>query len=454
MALFVGINLIIKLLIFYNTTSFQVSEAGSNYSFLNAIESGKNPGLFYESYRSILAYIGYFFKKTTGTLDAFFWFHALIATISVYVLYRICIRLTSKRTSALFAVLLATILMDYHLLTPVFYYQIFEIFFLLLVVYLGLVLIEGNNLMGSAAVLFIPAIIYFSMFFRGTLRYFQILLIGLSLFLIWKKRYRPAGGLAAVAIITIGLFYLLPLDNYREKGSPTVNDFQFFGHTMYGGDGGEGAFIYKENEIRYQHRLKEFMAVRQYETLTVQVRNEFQNREIKEFIIQTPLKWFYLQVRKVALTFGIVPIRDSLEILATGKMSMKWYLGAFIIQIPYAMIIVAFVALTVLFFRISDLADARILFIFLVLFYLIAATCLYGHYQERYRHVVILAGMIPFMSVYFGRLFDRHARTALSSKRKAFLVFIFIVLILHWGYQAYSVLEVHRDRYVKALEQF
>ncbi|MBN2400256.1 MAG: hypothetical protein JXI33_07955, partial [Candidatus Aminicenantes bacterium] len=56
-------NLVFKLLLFYNTNSFYVSEAKSNYSFLQAIEKGAHPALFEAGYRSILAYIGHFFKS-------------------------------------------------------------------------------------------------------------------------------------------------------------------------------------------------------------------------------------------------------------------------------------------------------------------------------------------------------------------------------------------------------
>lgn len=454
LALLLIFNLAIKLLVVCNTTQFQVSEAGSTYNFLREIENGKKPALYEGNYRTILAYIGHFFKSKTGTLHAFFWFQALLATFSVYLLFLICFRLTNEKHLALYGVILATILMDYHLLTPVFYPQLSDIFFVLLVTYLALLLIDGQGIMSKAALLLVPVLMYVSVFFRSTLQYFYMLLILVALFLLIRRRTAASIRLGIASALTLLLFTLFPHGNFANKTAPTLNDFRFFGHTLYGGDGGEGAFIYPRNEERYKQRLKEFMTVRQYKTLTVQIRNEFQEREIRKFIVRTPLKWLYLQVRKVAFTFGIVPIRDSLEILATGKLTMKWYFGAFIIQMPYAMILITFIALIVLFFRIPDLANARILLIFLVLFYLIAATCFYGHYQERYRHIVILVGMIPLMSVCIGRLFNRHDKAASSFLRKAFLILIFIVLCLHWGYQAYSVLEVHRDRYVKALEQF
>jgi hypothetical protein len=454
LALLLIFNLAIKLLVVCNTTQFQVSEAGSTYNFLREIENGKKPALYEGNYRTILAYIGHFFKSKTGTLHAFFWFQALLATFSVYLLFLICFRLTNEKHLALYGVILATILMDYHLLTPVFYPQLSDIFFVLLVTYLALLLIDGQGIMSKAALLLVPVLMYVSVFFRSTLQYFYMLLILVALFLLIRRRTAASIRLGIASALTLLLFTLFPHGNFANKTALTLNDFRFFGHTLYGGDGGEGAFIYPRNEERYKQRLKEFMTVRQYKTLTVQIRNEFQEREIREFIVRTPLKWLYLQVRKIAMTFGIVPIRDSLEILSTGKLPMKWYLGGFFIQAPYAMIIVAFIALTVLFFRISDLANARTFFVFLVLFYLIAATCLYGHYQERYRHVVILGGLIPIMSVFFSRLIERQNKTAIGLNRKVLLVLAFFVLIMHWGFQAYNAMSANKERYLKAITRF
>jgi hypothetical protein len=452
--LFLGFNLIFKLLLFYNTKSFFVSEAKSNYAFLEAIEKGTQPALFEGSYRSILAYIGYFFKAVTGTLAAFFWFQALLSTLSVYILYLICLKITNDKTSSLFAVLLATVSMDYHLLTPVFYYQVFEIFFVLLVIYLVLLMTNGTKFIKSAAVLIIPVIIYFSVLFRGTLAYFSWLLIIMSLYLVLRKEYGSLTRLAATAILTMILFSLLPQGNYRNINIPSINDFRFFGNTLYGGDGGEGTFIYKENEIRYKKKLAEFMKEHHYESLTVQVRNEFQSNEIREFITKTPHKWLWLQVRKVAYTFGIVPIRDSLELLTIGKLPLKWYLSAFFIQAPYVIILLIFVILTVLFFKVTDIKNEKFFFMFLVLIYLIASVCLYGHYQERYRHVVIIAGIVPLAAFYFSRFLGRSSQKAIRRGRYILLILILAIIFSHWGYQAYDALVLKKERYAQAIDHF
>ncbi|MCJ7483191.1 MAG: hypothetical protein MUO31_09525 [Thermodesulfovibrionales bacterium] len=452
--LLLGFNLIFKLLLLYNTNSFYVSEAKSNYNFLRAIEQGAHPALFEGGYRSVLAYIGYYLKSLTGTIDSFFWFQALLGTLSLYVLYCICLRLTDERSSALFAVLLATIFMDYHLLTPVFYYQICEIFFVLLVVYLVLMMIDDKKFMRSASILLVPVIIYLSLLFRGTLGYFAWLLIGMSLYFVLRKEYRLFARLAAAGMITMILFSMLPQGNYKNKNIVSVNDFKFYGHTLYGGNGGEGAFIYKENEIRYKKKLAEFMNEHHYDVVTVQVRNEFQSKEIKKFISRTPHKWLWLQVRKVAYTFGIVPIRDSLELLTTGKLPLKWYLSAVIIQVPYLFILLIFVILLVLFFNVADFKNAKLFFMILVLFYLLAATCLYGHYQERYRHVVILAGILPVAAFYFSRFIDRSSQKPIAHGRYILLILILAIVFAHWGYQAYNVLVIHKERYIKAVNQF
>ena len=449
-----GFNFIIKIFVFYNTTAFLVSEAGSNYDFLKAIENGANPPLFEYNYRSVLAYLGHFIKTFAGTLDAFFWFQALLSTISVYILYLICLKVTNAKIPSLFAVLMATILLDYHLLTPVFYYQIFDIYFVLLVVYLVLLMIEKNKIMKSAGILFIPAIVYVSYFFRGTLAYFWSLLIIMAIYFILRKDYQLFVRFAVTGAITLIMFSILPFGNFSSMNKPAVNDFKFYGHTLYGGDGGEGAFIYKENEIRYKNKLAEFMIKHHYASATISVRNEFQRNEMKEFISKTPHKWLLLQIRKVAYTFGIVPIRDSLQLLTTGKLSLPWYLSAFVIQVPYVFILLIYVVLIVLFFKGIDLNNVKLLFMFLVLFYLLAATCLYGHYQARYRHVVILAGILPVSAFYFNKFLGWFSQKDIKRRRLILLVLVLLIIFSHWGYQAYNSLVLNRERYDRALDIF
>jgi hypothetical protein len=447
-------NLAFKLLIFYNTNSFAVSEARSNYNFLQAIEKGAHPALFEGGYRSTLAYIGYFFKSLTGTLDAFFWFQALVSTLSLYILYCICLRLTTERSSALFAVLLATLSLDYHLLTPVFYYQIFEVFFVLLVVYLILLMIDGKRNISLAGVILVPTLIYLSLLFRGTLAFLSWLLIAMALYFVWRRKYGAFARLAAAGVLTMVLFIALPQGNFKNRNITSANDFKFYGHTLYGGDGGEGTFIYKENETRYKEKLARFMQARHYDKLTVKVRNEFQSREIKEFITKTPHKWLLLQARKIAYTFGIVPIRDSLELLTSGKFPLNWRLSALIIQVPYVFMLLLFVVLLVLFFNGADLTNEKTLFMFLLLLYLVASTCLYGHYQERYRQVVVIAGMMPLAAYYFSKFTGRSAQKPVRRGRYILLGLILIIIFAHWGYQAYDVLVIHKDRYAEAIRQF
>jgi hypothetical protein len=326
---FLAVNLIVKLLFYYNTTAFDLAEAKSNFTFLRAIERGESLGLYLDNFRSILAYIGHFFKATFGSLGAFYWFQALLATCSVYLLFLICRILTGRMAASLFAVFLATIFVDYHLLTPVFYYQIFEIFFVFVVLYLVLLIIDKRKIMKTAGVLLIPAVVYLSVFFRATLIYFWLPLIVLSVLVLLCKEYRLSIRLAVTGILILLLFDALPLRHFRDVGRPMNNDFIFFGHTLYGGDGGEGSFVYKRNETRYMERLRQFMIRRNYKEFTNDVRIEFQASEIREFVSRTPHKWLWLQARKVIYTFGIIPVRDSLKLLTTGKLPLKWYMSAF-----------------------------------------------------------------------------------------------------------------------------
>jgi hypothetical protein len=448
-------NFIFKIGVFYNTTSFRVSEAGSNYSFLSAIERGEAPALYEANYRSILGYIGYFFKSATGTLDTFFWFQALLATISIFILYLISSLSFKNRAAGILGVFLASIYMDYHLLTSVFYYQIFEIFFTLLAAYLALLIIQQKRFWQYAAIAAIPLIVYVSVFFRGTLSYFWLLLFSAAGFsIVINRKVGWAVKFVVTGIMILTLFSIFPHKTYRDTNAPAQNDFIFFGHTLYGGDGGEGAFIYEENKKRYEKKLNDYKEENNFDVLTTKEINAFQRKEIYEFITETPHKWVMLQIRKVAYTFGIVPIRDSLQILNAGKISINWLFAAFIIQLPFTLIILSFVIFVLLFFDFRDLRQPEFLFLLFLLFYLIGGTCLYGHYQERYRTVVVLAGMIPVTSFYMGKWLDFSVRKTISGYRLIFLAIVLMLIFSHWSYQAYDALILNKERYFDAVNRF
>ena len=175
-------------------------------------------------------------------------------------------------------------------------------------------------------------------YFKTELNYLWILLILFTILKIKNKqkklfvRVLLLGLLLTVSTRTLDHYHILPFN----EGNIVANDFIFFGHTLYGGDGGDGSFIYKENEERYYKSLKEYCERNKIENPSRTDRNNFQMEEIKKFVVQHPLKWVYLQGYKFCRFFGVVPEGNSFKILISGMFNGKIILTSVILVIPFA----------------------------------------------------------------------------------------------------------------------
>lgn len=445
-------NFFFKLLIYYNTTSFTVSEAGASYSILEQIRSGISFKLFYAGFRPIIAYLAHFISGNTGNLSTYFWFQAFLATVNVLILYLIILKLTKSRKWAIFGILLASAYMDYQLLTPVFYTQVYEIFFSMLAVYLILILLEDRKRgLSILIILLIPLLLYLSVFFRSTLIYYHVMLLLVAICLLLIKKKRLSVYLLLVFILTIGLRNIIPYDNFRDKNYWSGYDFLFFGHTWYGGSGGEGSFVYEENRDLFNKRLEEYRIRNNYDSLNTRVRGEFMKSEIRNSVTHNTGKWILLQLKKVFFTYSIIPIRDGLQILTTGKVTMSWILAAFLTQLTFAILVLLFFVSLFSGFRVSDLQKPARVLTFLTFLYLIAATSLYGHYSERYRIVVIMTAIIPMICVFLSSFSSWKAIFKVSLTRRIMLLIVVFLIISLWSYQAIHVFTKERARYFEAI---
>jgi hypothetical protein len=236
----------------------------------------------------------------------------------------------------------------------------------------------------------------------------------------------------------------------REGEFSTKRSISFWGHTFYGGNGGEVGFIYKENEELFNKRLLLYSESNNIDSITSEVINDFKTYEVHRFIRQEPHKWVFLQVKKFFYTFGVIPQRDGLQMLVTGKIKMHWLFAAAILQIPYLILIFLFVmSLDLSFKTIFDLKNYKF-FIYLLGAYLIGAICIYAAYQERYRPVVFVTMIIPIIAINYRQLISKPViYKGLWPKLLFFLIFILV-----WVYQLYEAFFIHSDRYFNALQKF
>jgi len=190
---------------------------------------------------------------------------------------------------------------------------------------------------------------------------------------------------------------------------------------------------------------------RNIQEVTPLVIDDFQRYETRRFITREPHRWVFLQVKKVLYTFGVMPQRDGLTMLMTGRAEVGWIPAAIILQTPFMLLMILFIFTFDLRIKeIFSLPGHRFL-LYLLGFYLIAAVSVYGAWAERYRVVVMMAFIIPVIAINSGnlkRLIDRHNRKELTIR-----LFLAALLLLSWGYQAFEALVIHRDRYFNAIDK-
>jgi len=222
----------------------------------------------------------------------------------------------------------------------------------------------------------------------------------------------------------------------------------FWGHTMYGGHGGEGSFVYPENENKFNERLKQFAALHNIDTITPDVTMRFRRSEIKEFIKNEPHKWLLLQVKKIVYLFGSVPQKDGLLMLYEGKIKIPWAISALIIQISYAVILIMFLITVDLNYK-KIIHDKYKRIIYFIGIYLITGICIFSFYQERFRVVIFVCFFIPVIAINFNKFKD----ILLKENRRELIIKLIIMLILLavWIYQAYEALYIYHDRYFKVV---
>ena len=450
LALILLTNFILRLVIFYSTDFFSFSDYQSYYKAIDLIHHKGYVSLASGNSLYAISYLGYFFKYISGNIDFFFWFNCIIGTSTTFLLFLLVKEVTENYLAGIVTAVILTLYTEYMVFSSVFYTPVLMIF--LLSVFILLIYYYFNSVSFNVELIYLILIflVYTVTFlFKPELVFFPVFLVVLSVLMTRKKElFRK--NLLLICILLFGVLIVLLSGIYSKKeGEVIANDFIFFGHTDYGGDGGEGAFIYPENRLRYNEAFNAYCIERGITEPSARDYNYFQLLEIRKYITHNPIKWIDLQFKKFFRTFGIVPETTSFKILYTGLFRDKLWLTSIVVVVPVALIILMFL----FFFHSSNFkhlnsstpstsssssTNTGFLYIYFTLFiYYIIATIFFGHYQERYRMPLIVLFIVPMLSYLISTFNKKIFLDKISLIAKSLLIATFVLI---WTYQAINAI--------------
>lgn len=475
------LNFIIRLIVFNNTTLFNFSDYGAYLNAVDRIGNGQQVKLRGGNFLFAISYIGYFAKYILGNLNYFFWFNCLLGTITTFIVSFLIIKITGKPAAGLITAILLTFYTEFMVFSSVFYTPVIMLFLLSLIILLLYYYFHTGSKIKEMFYLFTLLGVYLLTFlFKPELAYLPLFIILSCIFFIRRKIVVRKNLILSIVLLSGILLVKLSGIYYKEYNNNEVmaNDFVFFGHTDYGGDGGEGSFVYQANEERYKKAWDEYVIKNNLNNPTRADRNEFQMNEIKKFITRQPLEWAGLQLTKFFRTFGVVPETSSFKILYTGLMKNKLWFTSIVVAAPVAIILLLFIvffdfqSLKNLFYvstvngtqsgnhsdesgyrppltSFRDSGKSGFIYIYLILFiYYITATIFYGHYQERYRLPVMVVFIVPVLGFFIASFNKKHFFDMTSLIIKTVIIALFLTI---WIFQAKKAIS-NEERLKNAIE--
>ena len=447
------IHFLLNVLFYLNTNAFkEISESASVFDKLDLIQEGERPALVSAGYFSTPAYIAWFFISLFGNLHSYFIFQCFLSTVTTYIVFRIVLQITDNKLAGAIAIFLMTIYTEYLLLSSIFYHQSYEIFFTAITLWLTLLLFREKKLLRSVVFIFsICAVVIVSLIFRYTLLKIYYYFFAVAIICLITKYYNDFYKFLTTSVILYIVIVMFNLTSLVNEVIVGVYPSPFFwGHTMYGGKGGENGFIYQKNEDLYNKRLQEYVVKNKIDTIDSYVIRKFMDSEVSRFIREEPHKWVFLQFKKFFYTFGSVPQRDGLKMLMTGNVRMHWTLSAALLQIPFVLIIFLFILCVDYRIRSIFCLSNYKFFVYLLGLYLITAICFYIGTQERYRPIVLVLFFIPVIAI------NRKKLKILflpENRKELFIKLFFICLFIAiWIYQAYEALVIDAERNFKVIQ--
>ena len=495
------INFSLRIFILNKTELFRFGDYSAYLGGVENLTKGESLYLLNGNFLFAISYLGYYAEKVFESLEFFFVFNCIIATLTSFLLYYLVVKVTGSTFAGIITIIIHTFYTEFMVFSSVFYTPVLMIFLLSLFLLFVYLYLDSATRMKRYLYLGLSTFVFLlTFFFKPELKYLPCFLLLTGLF--FMKRNRPFfKKMLLLSFLLFAFSFLLQHSNLitHPKGNVISNSFVFFGHTDYGGDGGEGSFVYPANKARYDAALAEYFKVNNITSPTLSDYNSFQNNEIKNFIIHHPLNWINLQFTKFFRTFGVVPESTSFKILYTGLFKGNLWFTSIIVVAPVALIILLFIALfssssikqlfnfstfqplnSVLHPRSNnqhlevqqksleqiDLGSCRaprtpnpaphtnnkkhFLYIYcLLFFYYLIATIFYGQYQERYRLPLMVVFIIPALG-YFIANFDRDKLlNRISLVVKGTIIILFLAV---WTSQARKAIS-NKERLNNAIEK-
>jgi hypothetical protein len=449
-------NFMIRILIFYSTKHFHILDYKLGLHVIDVIKETGGYPLRVGNYMFLNSYVGYFFKYILGNISYWFVFNCLIGTLAGYFLYLFVLELWGEKSIAVATLLLLSIYSEFLGLSSVFYTQVIEIFVFSLILYLLIKFDKEPGLKKTIIyALSLAVLVNLSLFFKQSLRFVWILLLiySFSALVIFKSKRQALKFFflsATIIVLTWGLLRTHPNIRCALSIQDVGQEFIFFGHTEYGGDGGECGFVYPEKKALYTRNYEVYLKEKNIQEPNLKTENAFQMQEVKKFLFKSPLKWMWLQARKLARTYGIIPEGTNFRVLGSGLFKGNWIWTSLFLQIPFVFLIMS----SIVFFnaKLIRFAHGHSFFLLYILLFLywIAATVLFGCTSERYRIPVVASFIIPCLAFFLLRIKNDFK----MSLRFILPRLLIVVLVLGiWISQAYSVFAINKGRFNSAVQQ-
>jgi hypothetical protein len=448
-------NFLLRLIIYYHTVLLRFGDFRAYIDGVDNLFAGKQQYMLEGNFLFGVSYIGYFLEKAFGTIDAFFVLNSFLGALTSIIIFLLVFRVTKNALAGFISVVLLTVYTEYMVFSSVFYSPVIMVFIVSLIILLLYEYLQEDRLINLFLIaLGIVFLFLITFFLKPELLYIPYLFILFSV-IMFKNHRNPAIKTGILAVLMISGY--LAINSFgiisKKEGSVIANDFIFFGHTDYGGDGGEGAFIYKENKERYEDALFEYRKENEFIEGDRESVNNFQRYEIKKFITQHPLRWINIQFQKFFRTFGVVPEGVSFKVLCSGLLKNKIVLTSIVIVAPVVLILILFVILYSgdvikrLLFLSPDSFPFLTLFVMLFAYYIIASV-FYGHYQERYRIPIMVLFVVPVVS-YFIACID--IKKLIKKKSVIIKGTILVLFFVVWSSQIVKGL-LNRERINNVIE--
>lgn len=444
-------SLIVRLVIWKTTGLIRFSEYELYLQAADRVIAGHQQMLQEGNMLFAISYIAAAIHRTFGSYEGFFILNSLLGALAGLLVYRLMVKATGNIRAGLITMAILLFYTEFQAFSAVFYTPVIMIFLVALLLNL---FHEYAIRQGTLAVILtgimLTTVYITTFFFKPELNYLPFFLIFPAIFLFAKDNHQPAIRITLLIpfLLLAGIAVNSPTVITKPVDNVISNSFVFFGHTDYGGDGGEGAFIYDYNRQRYEKALQIYLTERGIDVPSGEDYNNFQLLEVKKFIANHQFKWVALQFRKFFGTFGIVPESTSFRVLYTGLLSGKSWLAAFAVAAPVALILM----LIVVTIRPASLSRAfgtgatgPILLTFMI--YYLVATIFYGQYQERYRMTIMVLFIIPTLGYSLSGFKGAELRNRTSIIIRSIVLIIFITA---WTFQAIKTVN-NRERLANIL---